>query len=102
MRRVQYHRYGGPDVLALEDVDTPTPSRGQVLVRVRAAAANAMDWKMRNGEMRAMTGRKFPRGVGHDFSGVIERVGEGVSRLQVGDEVLGGAPLRQAGAFADT
>ena len=101
MRRVQYHRYGGPDVLALEHVDTPTPGRGEVLVAVRAAAANAMDWKMRNGELRAMTGRKFPRGVGHDFAGVVEGVGEGVTRLQVGDEVLGGALLKQAGAFAD-
>ena len=56
---------------------------------------------MRNGEMRAMTGRKFPRGVGHDFAGVIEGVGEGVTRFQVGDEVLGGALFKEAGAFAD-
>jgi NADPH:quinone reductase-like Zn-dependent oxidoreductase len=101
MKRLQYHRYGGPDVLTLGDADTPTPGRGQVLVLVRAAAANAMDWKMRNGEMRPMTGRKFPRGVGHDFAGVIERVGEGVTRLQVGSEVLGAARLQQAGAFAE-
>jgi NADPH:quinone reductase-like Zn-dependent oxidoreductase len=42
MKRLQYDRYGGPDVLALEDLDTPSPGRGQVLVRVRAAAANAL------------------------------------------------------------
>jgi len=101
MKRLQYHRYGGPEVLALEDADTPAPGRGQVLVRVRAAAANAMDWKIRNGEMRPMTGRRFPRGVGHDFAGVVDRVGEGVTRLQVGDEVLGAARLQQAGAFAE-
>ncbi|PRY67421.1 NADPH:quinone reductase-like Zn-dependent oxidoreductase [Glaciihabitans tibetensis] len=101
MKRLQYHRYGGPDVLALRDVDTPKPGRGQVLVRVRAAAANAMDWKIRNGEMRAMTGRNFPRGVGHDFAGVIERVGNGVTRLRVGDQVLGAARLQHAGAFAE-
>ncbi len=101
MKRVQYHRYGGPGVLALEGAPTPTPGRGQVLVRVHAAAANAMDWKIRKGEMRLMTGRQFPRGVGHDFAGVIERVGEGVTRLQVGDEVLGAARLQHAGAFAE-
>jgi len=101
MKRLQYHRYGGPEVLALEDADTPQPGRGQALVRVHAAAANAMDWKIRNGEMRAMTGQKFPRGVGHDFAGVIERVGDGVSRFQVGDEVLGAARLQHAGAFAE-
>jgi NADPH:quinone reductase-like Zn-dependent oxidoreductase len=101
MKRVQYHRYGQPDVLVLEDADIPTPGRGQVLVRVRAAAANAMDWKMRRGEMRAMTGSRFPRGVGHDFAGIVERVGVGVTRLRVGDQVLGAAPLQQAGAFAE-
>ncbi len=101
MRRLQYHRYGGPDVLTLGEARTPTPGRGQVLVRVRAAAANAMDWKIRNGDMRPMTGRKFPRGVGHDFAGVIEQVGAGVTRFQVGDEVLGAARLQEAGAFAD-
>jgi len=101
MKRVQYHRYGGTDVLALEDADTPTPGRGQVLVRVRAAATNAMDWKIRKGEMRAMTGRRFPRGVGHDFAGVIDQVGKDVTRLHVGDEVLGAARLQHAGAFAE-
>jgi NADPH:quinone reductase-like Zn-dependent oxidoreductase len=60
-----------------------------------------MDWKMRRGEMRAMTGRRFPRGVGHDFAGIVERVGVGVTRLRAGDQVLGAAPLQQAGAFAE-
>lgn len=101
MKRLQYDRYGGPEVLTLGETDAPTPGRGQVLVRVRAAATNPMDWKIRGGEMRAMTGRKFPRGVGHDFAGVVERVGEGVSRFRAGDEVLGAARLQQAGAFAE-
>ena len=101
MKRLQYDRYGGPEVLTLGEADTPTPGRGQVLVRVRAAAVNAMDWKIRKGELRAMIGRQFPRGVGYDFAGVIERVGEGVTRLRVGDDVLGAARLREAGAFAE-
>jgi len=101
MRRVQYHRYGGPEVLRLEDADLPAPAAGQVRVRVRAAAANAMDWKIRSGELRAMTGRAFPRGLGHDFAGVVETVGAGITRLHVGDEVLGAATPRQAGAFAE-
>jgi len=101
MRRLQYHRYGGPDVLVLEDAVIPQPGRRQILVRVRAASANAMDWKIRNGEMRLMTGRKFPRGVGHDFAGAVEQVGEGVARFRAGDEVLGAARLQHAGAFAE-
>lgn len=101
VKRVQYHRYGGPEVLRLEDFEPPRPGRGEVLVRVKAAAANPMDWKMRNGEMRLMTGRGFPRGVGNDFAGVVEAVGAGVTRVRAGDAVLGGTSLKGAGAFAE-
>ncbi|MGW4076439.1 NADP-dependent oxidoreductase [Streptomyces asiaticus] len=100
-KRIQYHQYGGPEVLRLEDFEPAPPGPGEVLVRVRAAAANPMDWKIRSGAMKMLTGRRFPRGLGHDFAGVIEAVGDGVTRLGVGDEVLGGAPLKTAGAFAE-
>jgi NADPH:quinone reductase-like Zn-dependent oxidoreductase len=101
VKRIQFHRYGGPEVLRLEDFEPARPDRGEILVRVKAAAANAMDWKIRNGEMRLMTGRGFPRGVGNDFSGVVEAVGGGVTRLKVGDAVVGGTSLKGAGAFAE-
>jgi NADPH:quinone reductase-like Zn-dependent oxidoreductase len=100
-RRIQYHRYGGPDVLRLEEFEVPAPARGQVLVRVRAAAANPMDWQIRDGGMKPLTGGRFPRGLGHDFAGVVEAVGSGVTRLKVGDEVLGAASIRSSGAFAE-
>src|SRR3569833_3675561 len=51
--------------------------------------------------MKIMTGRKFPRGLGHDFAGVVTATGDGVTRLAVGDEVLGGAGLKAAGAVAE-
>jgi NADPH:quinone reductase-like Zn-dependent oxidoreductase len=101
MKRIQYHRYGGPEVMRLENFELPRPGKGEVLVRVMAAAANPMDWKIRNGEMRIMTGRSFPRGLGNDFAGVVEAVGEGVTRLRAGDAVLGGTSLKGAGAFAE-
>ncbi|WP_046494178.1 NADP-dependent oxidoreductase [Streptomyces odonnellii] len=101
MKRIQYHQYGGPEVMRFEDFQPTRPGPGEVLVRVKAAAANPMDWKIRNGEMKIMTGRKFPRGLGHDFAGVVEAVGDGVVRLGVGDEVLGGSSLKTAGAFAE-
>ncbi|MGZ0202596.1 NADP-dependent oxidoreductase [Streptomyces sp. RM1] len=72
-----------------------------MLVRVRAAAANPMDWGLRNGAMKVVTGRAFPRGLGHDFAGVVHAVGPGVTRLGVGDEVLGGASIKASGAFGD-
>ncbi|KAA2260663.1 NADP-dependent oxidoreductase [Solihabitans fulvus] len=101
MKRIQYHQYGGPEVLRLEDFQPARPGPGEVLVRVKAAAANPMDWKIRSGEMKIMTGRRFPRGLGHDFAGVVAAVGDGVTRLSVGDDVLGGASLKAAGAFAE-
>ena len=55
MKRIQYHHYGGPEELRLEETKQPDPERGQIRVRVMAAAANAMDWKIRTGEMRLRT-----------------------------------------------
>ncbi|MEU6512474.1 NADP-dependent oxidoreductase [Streptomyces sp. NPDC046942] len=101
MKAIRYHQYGGPEVMRLEDFEPARPGPGEVLVRVRAAGVNPIDWKSRKGEMKMVTGRSFPRGLGIDFAGVVEAVGDGVTRLGVGDEVLGGAPLKAAGAFAE-
>ena len=101
MKRVQYLHYGGPEELRLDEVKPPDAGRGQIRVRVRAAAANPMDRKIRRGEMKAISGFRFPRGLGHDFAGVVEAVGPGVERLKVGDEVFGVTSIRQAGAFAE-
>src|SRR4030081_462264 len=101
MKRIQYHQYSGPDAMRCEDCEPTRPGPGEVLVRVKAPAANPMDWKIRNGEMKIMTGRKFPRGLGHDFAGVVAALGYDGSRLRVGDEVLGGASMKAAGAFAE-
>ncbi|WP_231986585.1 NADP-dependent oxidoreductase [Mycobacterium sp. 852002-40037_SCH5390672] len=101
MKRIQYHRYGGPDVMRLEGFEPRKLGADDVLVRVRAAAANPMDFGIRNGAMRMVTGRTFPRGMGYDFAGIVEAVGDDVTRLRVGDEVLGGPPIKWSGAFAD-
>lgn len=101
VKRIQYHQYGGPEVMRLEDFEPAPPGTGEVLVRVRAAGANPMDFVIRAGRMKMVTGRSFPRAMGYDFAGVVEAVGDRVTRLHVGDEVLGGAPLKSAGAFAD-
>ncbi len=101
MKRMQYFKYGNPEELSLADVDQPTPGRGQILVQVKAASVNPMDWKIRRGEMKMMSGSHFPRGLGHDFSGVVDAVGLDVKQYKVGDEVFGAATIRQAGAFAE-
>ncbi len=102
MKRIQYLRYGGPGELRLDEVKRPEPERGQIRVQVRAAAANPMDWKIRRGEMKALSGFRFPRGLGHDFAGVVEAVGPGVEQLKLGDDVFGVTSIRQAGAFAES
>ena len=101
MKTIQYDRYGGPELMHLDEISPAAPGKGQVLVRVRAAGANPMDWKVRNGDTRLMTGRRFPRGLGHDFAGTIESTGEGVTRFKAGDDVLGAMSLKTSGAFAE-
>jgi NADPH:quinone reductase-like Zn-dependent oxidoreductase len=101
VKRVQYFHFGAPDELRLDDVIAPEAGNGQIRVQVRAAAANPLDWKLRRGEMKLLSGSRFPRGLGHDFAGEVEAVGSGVKRLKVGDEVFGLTSIRQAGAFAE-
>lgn len=101
IQRIQYHKYGGPELMRLESFEPASPGKGQVLVRVLAAAANPMDWKIREGTTKMQTGRRFPRGLGHDFAGVVDRVGEGVTRFKKGDDVLGAMTMKESGAFAE-
>ncbi|WP_370677290.1 NAD(P)-dependent alcohol dehydrogenase [Pleomorphomonas sp. PLEO] len=102
MQRIQYHRYGGPEVMRLEAYDLPAPGKGELLVRVKAASINPLDWKLRQGFMKFMMGRRFPRAMGMDFSGVVEAVGRGVTGFARGDEVLGQVSMMKPGAFAET
>ncbi len=91
MKKLVYRAFGGPEVLELADVATPEPGPGEVLVRVMAAAINPVDWKMREGQVKFLTGWRMPQGQGLEFAGVVERVGSGVQQYAVGDEVYGAA-----------
>jgi len=88
---VQYRRYGGPEVLELVDREDPVPGAGQVRLAVRAAAVNPLDWKLRGGGMAAGDAPPEPQVPGYDVAGVVDVLGEGVTTLSVGDEVLGKA-----------
>ena len=87
-----FTRYGGPEAEALVDVDRPSPGPGQVLVAVRAAGVNPVDWKQRTGYRRPGESgeRDFPAYFGNEVSGVVEEIGEGVEGFAVGDAVFGG------------
>lgn len=101
MRRIQYHRYGGPQTMRLEEFELPPPQAGQVAVTVKAAAVNPIDWKVRQGQLKMLTGRSFPRAMGSDFAGVVRATGPGVTRFAPGDQVYGIAGLKPSGAFAE-
>lgn len=91
MKKVVYTAFGGLDVLELIDASVPAVGSREVLVRVKAAAINPVDWKMREGQVKFLTGWRMPQGQGLECSGVIERVGRDVTAYAVGDEVFGAA-----------
>lgn len=100
IKRIKYDRYGGPEVMRLASFEPSSPGHDEVLVQVKFAAINPIDWKLRNGVMKIVTGRKFPRGMGMDFSGVVIAVGSRVTRFEPGMHVFGLAPFKQSGALA--
>ncbi|CAM5654589.1 NADP-dependent oxidoreductase OS=Streptomyces tendae OX=1932 GN=F3L20_09400 PE=4 SV=1 [Streptomyces tendae] len=89
MKAIVFDEFGGPDVLHEADVETPQPGPGQVRVRVKVAGLNALDGKTRAGALEAMFPTTFPATPGGELAGVVDALGEGVSDVQVGDEVLG-------------
>ncbi|AEE47441.1 NADP-dependent oxidoreductase [Cellulomonas fimi] len=89
MRAITYSRYGGSDVLELTEQPTPKVGPDTVLVRVRAASVNPVDWKVRQGYLDPIMDVHFPVVPGWDVAGVVERVGLDTPEYQVGDEVFG-------------
>lgn len=101
MRAFVLKKYGGPDAAELRDVPRPVPQPGEVLVRVHAASLNPVDYKIRDGMLRIVERYKFPAIMGNDLSGVVEALGEGVTRFAVGDRVFARVAKDALGAFAD-
>ena len=104
MKAVRIHHYGGPEVLQYEDVPSPKPAPGEVLIRVYAAGVNPADWKVRAGHLRQLVQNKFPLILGWDLSGVIEEVGPGpaaAGQFKKGDEVFSKPDMSRDGAYAE-
>ena len=102
MKAVTYCDYGPPDVLRIEDLAKPVPGDGQLLVKVRAAAINPLEWHYMRGKpyiMRLDSGLRRPKvtQLGVDFAGSVEAVGDNVTLFKPGDEVFGG----RTGALAE-
>jgi NADPH:quinone reductase-like Zn-dependent oxidoreductase len=89
MRALQFTTYGGPEVLEWAAAPEPHAGPGQVRIAVRAASVNPIDWKMTSGLLsgdQPMAGTGY---LGYDAAGVVDEVGEGVTGVSVGDDVLG-------------
>lgn len=98
-RGVQVLAYGGADAVRVSEIAKPEAGQGQVLVRVRAAGVNGIDWKVREGYVRDAFPLQLPAVLGIELAGVVEAVGPGASRFKVGDRVMG--LLGGLGAYAD-
>jgi NADPH:quinone reductase-like Zn-dependent oxidoreductase len=97
MKAVRFHDYGAASVLSVEHVQRPDPKAGEVLVRVHAAAVNAMDWRLRAGHLKEYMPLQLPHTPGYEFAGVVEELGEGVAGFGTGDRVFG----RGSGTYAE-
>jgi NADPH:quinone reductase-like Zn-dependent oxidoreductase len=102
VKAIVYHQYGAPEVLECEEIEKPTAGDEQVLIRVRAASVNPLDWHFMRGApymIRIMAGLRKPEttSLGVDLAGQVEAVGRNVTEFQPGDEVFGAS----RGAFAE-
>ena len=97
MKAIRVHEFGGPEVLELEEIPTPRPAAGQVLVRVNAAGVNPFDTYMRSGSYAIKP--PLPYTPGSDAAGTVESVGAGVSEVKPADRVYTANTL--SGAYAE-
>jgi NADPH:quinone reductase-like Zn-dependent oxidoreductase len=102
MKAVVYRNFGSPDILRCEEIEKPAPGDNEVLVKVRAASINPLDWKLMKGGpflVRLLLGLGKPKikRPGVDVAGQVEAVGRNVTQFKPGDEVFGTCP----GAFAE-
>jgi NADPH:quinone reductase-like Zn-dependent oxidoreductase len=101
MKAIRIYEYGGRETLRYEDAPIPEPKAGELLVRVKAAAVNPVDVQVREGRLKELLGHELPLIPGWDASGVIEAVGEGVSKFDVGDAVFARPVTARQGTYAE-
>jgi NADPH:quinone reductase-like Zn-dependent oxidoreductase len=101
MKAIRIHEHGGRETLRYEDAPIPEPKAGELLVRVKAAAVNPVDVQVREGRLKELLGHELPLVLGWDASGVIEAVGEGVLKFNVGDAVFARPWTARQGTYAE-
>ncbi|MCH7958867.1 MAG: NADP-dependent oxidoreductase [Candidatus Hydrogenedentes bacterium] len=101
MRAVIMTEYGGPEVMRVEDIAEPEMGAGDVMVDVRAAALNPIDFKIRNGDMKQAMKFDMPLTMGFEMAGVVREVGSDVTKFKPGDEVYARVAGSRIGCFSE-
>ena len=100
MKAIVIHEYGGSEVLKYEDVPRPEPKADQILIRVIAAGVNPVDGMIRSGMFAKDGNGAFPMVLGGDIAGVVERVGNKITKFKAGDPVFAYVSLDSGGGYA--
>ncbi len=98
-RALRLQAYGGPETLTVDQVPAADPGPGEVLVSVKAAAVNGIDWKIREGHLRERFKLTLPATLGIEMAGIVLQTGPGVTHVKAGDRVM--AALGGVGAYTD-
>ncbi len=102
MKAVQINDFGDRSILTLnDDVTIPTPATSEVLIKVKSAAVNPVDWKVREGYLQGMLNHELPLTLGWDVSGEIVEVGDNVTDLKIGDAVYSRPDIAKNGSYAE-
>jgi NADPH:quinone reductase-like Zn-dependent oxidoreductase len=101
MKAVVFNKYGGNDVVEIRDVLMPTCGPEDVMIKVYAASINPVDWKVRYGHVKIITGSTFPKILGNECAGEVAETGGRVKKFKKGDHVIGWPSVRRLGAFAE-
>jgi NADPH:quinone reductase-like Zn-dependent oxidoreductase len=101
MKAIVIDGYGGVDQLHLRELPDPRPQADEVLVRVRAAGVNPVDWKIRQGQLHFILRPKFPFVPGADIAGEVVSTGPEATEFKTGDPVVGFVELKRGGGYAE-
>ena len=101
MKAVQISKFGDQSVLELNDISIPTPAENEVLIKVKAAAVNPVDWKIREGYLQPMLNHSLPLTLGWDVAGEVVVAGTQVTNLKVGDAVYSRPNIAKNGSYAE-
>ncbi len=101
MKAAVIYSYGAPDVFQIAEVEQPAIKSDQMLVKVFASSVNPIEWKMRKGMLKILTGSNFPITLGFDVSGEVVEVGEQVTRFKPGDLIYARMDQLTGGAYAE-